>query len=90
MRGQSFDPDWVLPPGEHVRDHLDEIGSSVAELVDATELPLAVVAGVLEGTEPITDEVAAALARATGVSARMWLNLETIYREGLAAGKQVL
>lgn len=90
MRGHAFDPGWVLPPGEILQDHLDEVGSSVTQLVAATELPFAVLVGILEGTESLTEGIADDLERATGVSAQVWLNLEEMYREGLAAGKQVL
>lgn len=80
-------PDWVLIPGEVLYDHLDESGSSVEDFESATGLPPRVVAGILDGTEPITEEIAEALFVGTGISSQFWLNLEQAYREGLAAGK---
>lgn len=90
MRRYTFDPDWVIAPGETLADHLEEIGSSVAVLSDATELPPTVLEGIIAGTEPITEEIAAALAKGTGIGTHLWLNLERAYRQGLAQGKQVL
>lgn len=43
--------------------------------------------GVEAGTEPIDDQIAAALAHGTQIPATLWLNLERIFRAGLAEGK---
>lgn len=86
----SWSPDWVLAPGEVLYDYLDESGSSVATLERATGLPPTVVAGILDGTTAITEEIAEALHAATKLSAVFWMNLESAYREGVAAGKPVL
>lgn len=83
----AWSPAWVVAPGEVLYDHLDETESSVADMVTATELSSTVLAGVLAGTEPITEEIASALSKATGASVQFWLNLERAYREGLAAGR---
>ncbi len=86
----AWTPDWVMAPGEILYDYLDENGGSVADLAVATGLSPEVLAGILDGSEPITDEIAEVLHQATNVSAIFWLNLERAYREGLAEGKPLL
>lgn len=86
----TWNPDWVLVPGEILYDHLDESGASIEDLAAASGLDQEVIQGVLDGSELITDEIAEGLSRGTGVSALFWSNIEERYRTGLAEGKTVL
>lgn len=85
---EVFEPDWRVSPGETLRELLDDRNLSRADLVALAGLTDPVVDRILSGDEPITEEVAAALERATNVSARFWLNLEAAYRKPLPKEKR--
>jgi plasmid maintenance system antidote protein VapI len=82
----SFDPDWVVAPGETLADWFEEIGlpKSAASRFGLSERTLN---GVLAGTTKITPAIARKLGNLTGIGAPMWLALEHNFRVGLAAGK---
>jgi plasmid maintenance system antidote protein VapI len=83
----TYDPDWVVHPGETLAEWLQyarmDAGIAVALYgFDETEI-----AGVLDGTVEIDEDLAAKLADLTGIPARFWLALEHNFRVGIAAGK---
>ena len=91
----TFDPDWCMRPGVVLQEMLDYEGLTgpmgMRMLAKIAGLDRAVVEGILVGTQPITPAIAQRLACGTAplrVSAQFWLNLETSYRDGLAAGKK--
>jgi plasmid maintenance system antidote protein VapI len=83
-----FNPDWVVNPGETLREwrEMNHLPVSAAAIACA-RMPVALYTGVEAGTEPITTEIADALAYGTRIPATLWLNLERIFRAGLAQGK---
>lgn len=85
---RRFDPDWVIAPGETLREWMEEnhLHPRAAALT-CGRMPLELFEGILAGEVAITPNVAEGLAR-TGIPARLWLNLERAYRLGLAAGKK--
>lgn len=86
----AWEPDWVLRPGEVISDYLTEMGGSVEALAGAAELPVDVLRGVIDGDDPITEDIARGLYRGTALSTEFWRTLERNYRDGLAQGKPVL
>jgi HTH-type transcriptional regulator/antitoxin HigA len=84
-----FDPDWVIPPGETLRDWFEEIGLpyAVAERYGISQRTLG---RLLDGKQKITPALAQKLCNLTHVGAPFWLALEHNYRVGLAAGKTVV
>jgi plasmid maintenance system antidote protein VapI len=90
-RGQAsgkFDPDWVVAPGETLREWRSENGISAQATATACgHMSLDVFERIESGTQPLTEDIAAGLARGTGIPAYLWLNLERAFRAGLAAGK---
>jgi plasmid maintenance system antidote protein VapI len=84
----GFNPDWVVHPGSTLREWREEnhLPASAAAMACAG-MPLVLYRGVEAGSEPITENVAAGLAHGTGIPATLWLNLERIFRAGLAQGK---
>lgn len=86
MTGLPFDPDWVIAPGETLKDWFGSIGLpwSISEThgISAAQLQL-----IFDGDEPITFKLAHQLMAMTGISAQFWQALEHNYRVGLAAGK---
>lgn len=84
-----FNPDWVISPGETLRDWMEENGIPSARIVASCcrDLEANEVQGVLDGKRRITKVLACKLSVATGISAQLWLNLERQFRQGLAEGK---
>ncbi len=76
----AYEPDVVYPPGETLREWLDEHHMTQAELAVRTELSTKHIDEVVAGIAPITDETALELERVTGVPAGLWSGLEASYR----------
>lgn len=83
----NFDPDWVSPPGDTLRDILDEKSISVKKLAHLLDDTVEFATALLKGSAEITDTVAEKLAIAFGPSVKFWKNRELRYREGLKNGK---
>ena len=83
----SFDPDWTIAPGETLREWAAENGLPPRTAARACDMWPALFAGICAARVPITQPLADALRHGTGISARLWLNLERRYRADLAAGK---
>jgi len=89
-----FDPDWCMRPGVHLQEMMDYSGLKgdlgVRSVAKIANLEPAVIEGILDGSQEITEDIARHLAAGTqplAISAQFWLNLEHMYREGLKAGK---
>ncbi len=77
-------PDWIVPPGEVLRDELEVLGMTQADLALRTGLSAKHVNQVVKGVVPLSTDVALLLERATGVPSRTWTALESQYRNALA------
>ena len=71
----------VIHPGELVKDWMEEKGVTAAELAALGGIPEVSVWRIVEGWEDITPTVAAALERATGISANFWMRVQKGYEE---------
>jgi HTH-type transcriptional regulator / antitoxin HigA len=71
-----YDPDYTTSPGETLAEVLAEKGMPQAELARRTGLSSKHVNQMISGTASITPDVALTLERVTGISARVWANLE--------------
>ena len=82
-KSRTFDyaPDYAIEPGETLRDTIETLGLSQAEVARRADLSLKHVNQIINGAAPISQETALALARVTGVSARVWNNLESNYQQ---------
>lgn len=88
MAQLNYGPDYVVKPGETLLEIMGERGMSASVMArSCIRLSVEQVVGIIDGSVPITPEIAGDLAVGTGVSARMWLQLERRYRRGLAEGK---
>lgn len=87
MVAVTFDPDWVVAPGEILREWMEENGLGPRVAAKACDMWPSLFVGVMDAAVPITEPIAQALGQGTGISASLWLNLERAYRPGLAAGK---
>ncbi|WP_037409721.1 transcriptional regulator [Candidatus Solirubrobacter pratensis] len=88
MTDKRFDPDWVIAPGETLKEWREENKLGVkAAATTCARMSVDLYTAIEAGEQPITDTIADALHFGTGIPKRLWLNLERIYREGLKAGK---
>jgi addiction module HigA family antidote len=76
-----YEPDVVFPPGETLAEVLDDLDMTQTELAKRTGLSVKHVNQIINGAAAITTETALLLEQATGVTARVWSNLEIAYRE---------
>jgi addiction module HigA family antidote len=73
-----------IHPGEILKDELDELGISAAELARRIEVPANRVSQILAGRRAVTADTALRLARWFGTSAELWMNLQQTYELDLA------
>lgn len=79
----QFRPDYSGAPGETLRERLEQLGLTQAELAARANLSSKHVNQIMQGVAPITLETAIVLERITGIPARFWNRREADYREGL-------
>ena len=77
------DTDYAVPPGETLRELLEEQGLSQRDLARRADLSPKHVNRLLQGLVPLSADVAVRLERVTGTSARIWNSLEADYRSDL-------
>lgn len=68
--------DWTVAPGEILLDLLHDRNWSVEELAHRCHLSLADVQAILRDQTPVDSRLSTALQQGTGVSARLWQNLQ--------------
>jgi HTH-type transcriptional regulator/antitoxin HigA len=77
------DTDYAVPPGETLRELLEEQGLTQRDLARRADLSPKHVNKLLQGTVPLSADVAMRLERVTGTPARIWNRLEADYRSDL-------
>jgi HTH-type transcriptional regulator / antitoxin HigA len=75
--------DFAVPPGETLRELLEERGVSQRDLARRADLSAKHVNKLLQGLVPLSADVAMRLERVTGTPARIWNRLEADYRSDL-------
>lgn len=76
----NYQPAEVFPPGDFIREELEERGWSQADLAKIIGQDESNVSKIIAGKTAITPTTAKQLANAFGTSAQFWMNLETAYR----------
>jgi HTH-type transcriptional regulator/antitoxin HigA len=84
----AAEPDYAVSPGETLRDRLEELGMTQAELATRTGLSTKHVNQLLQGVAHISPDTAHRLELATGIPARLWNRLEADYRATAARLQQ--
>jgi HTH-type transcriptional regulator/antitoxin HigA len=75
-------PAEVFPPGEFLREELEERGWTQTDLAEILGRPFPLVNEIISGKRRITPETAVGLSAALGTSPEFWLNLEVAYQLG--------
>jgi antitoxin HigA-1 len=81
-----------IHPGEHLKEELEELDMSAAELARKLSVPTNRITHILNGRRGITGDTALRLSHFFGTSAEFWLNLQSLYDLRLAqqkAGKAI-
>ncbi len=68
-----------IHPGETLREDLETLGMSAAELARRIEVPVNRVTHILNGQRAVTGDTALRLGRFFGTSGEFWLNLQKLY-----------
>ena len=76
-----------IHPGEHLRDELETLQMSAAELSRQLGVATNRVTGILNGQRSITGNTALRLAHFFGTTPEFWLNLQSLYDLRLARQK---
>ncbi|MEU8038247.1 HigA family addiction module antitoxin [Streptosporangium sp. NPDC049078] len=76
----SGTPDHAVPPGETIREYLDELGMTQRELATRLGLSAKHVNRLVQGLVPLSHEIAQRLELVTGMPAKLWNRLETDYQ----------
>lgn len=66
-------------PGEFLKEILDELGISQAELARTVGLSAMRISHVIKGKRPITAEMALIFGKAFGQTPQYWINLQAAY-----------
>ena len=73
-------PAEVFPPGDFLREELQERGWTQDDLAAIMDKPRITVNQIIVGKRAVTPDTARGLASALGTSAQFWLNLESAYQ----------
>ena len=81
---QELHSDLAVPPGEYLKEVIDELGMTKDELARRMGRPPSKLSAIFKGTKAITPDTAMQLEKVVGVPAHIWLGLESEYRLALA------
>ena len=83
LADKQYNPDYVVPPGKTLEETLVSKGMFLYDLVFLTGLTEEEIGKIIDGTLPITQNIAEKLELGVGIPARFWLAREKSYREGI-------
>jgi len=78
---KSFSPNYAIPPGETLRETLNSLGMTRAELGKRTGLSQQVIKEIVRGDASISTGMASKLEQALDVPASFWIDLEKNYQK---------
>ena len=73
-------PAEVFPPGEFIREELEERGWTQSDLAEIMGRDTAMVSALVTGKRSVSPETARGLGAAFGTGAALWMNLEASYQ----------
>jgi len=84
----AYRPNYVVLPGETLRETIETYGMTQAQLAERTGRPYKTISEIITGKASITAETALQLERVLNVPASFWNNLERNYQEARARMKE--
>ena len=79
----QFNPDYAVPPGWILEEHIATRGMRLDEFAGLCDLPVDALSEIIAGKAPIGPSTAYLLGRETGLDETVWLNIESAYRDKL-------
>ncbi len=76
----QFRPDYAVPPGWILEEHLDMKGISHAEFARRCGLPKQLISEIIAGKAAVNTEAAFLFEKELGLAANIWLGIERKYR----------
>ncbi len=83
-----YTPERISPPGDTIRDILEDLGMSQADLARRMGRPANKINQIIQGKKEITADTALELESVLGLPASFWMNREQNFRLALSARKQ--
>ncbi len=80
----KWTPDYAIPPGWLLEEHLEVRGYSQAEFARRCGRSPKLISEIIAGKAPIELDTALQFEKVLGLSANVWVNIESIYRLQLA------
>ena len=76
----QFQPDYAVPPGWVLEEHLEVQGITQAEFARRCGCPPQLISEIIAGTAPVEAETALLFEKELGLAASIWLGIERDYR----------
>ena len=77
----SYQPDYAVPPGWVLEEHLESQGLSPAELARRCDRSAKLICEIIAGKAPVEPTTALQFERVLGLEASIWLGIEARYRQ---------
>ncbi len=82
-KAAQYLPDYATPPGHTLAEILENKGLSTEAFAKKCGVSTEVIDAILDGSVPITDDMALIFEEIFGINSSFWINLERNYRETL-------
>lgn len=73
----TWNPDWATHPGQHLKEYLEVRGLKQAEFARLAGLTPKLVSEIINQKNPVTPETAIVLERVLGLTAEIWMSIQT-------------
>ena len=80
--------DISFHPGEELEEKLQEMGMTIREFAERSQVPECIVQGIINGEESISADMAIAFETVTGIPAKMWIRSQHHYDEYILSQKR--
>lgn len=80
----TFNPNYAVPTGWVLQDHIEALGISPAEFAQRCHCPPELICDIISGFGVIDSYAATAFARETGLVKHIWVGIEEDFRDKLA------
>ena len=80
----QFKPDYAVPPGWVLQEHLEVLDMSQAEFARRCDRSAKLIREIIAGKASIDPQTALQFEKVLGLKAHIWLGIETDYRLHLA------
>jgi len=80
MSRNEYCPDYLVIPGEILKEHLEHAGLTQTELAERASLPAGAIGGIIDGELSVTTDIAKRFETVLNRPSHFWLNLEEQYQ----------